>query len=576
MKILGINAFGHDTSAALVIDGILIAAIEEERLNREKKTREFPHLSIKYCLDAAGIKLNEIDFVTYAYKPSIWLTHRLFLHQIRYFPHALSELKHAPNMMKKFLNLKSLIIQELGCDIPIKFIKHHDAHIGSTYLVSPFEESAIMTIDGLGEYESCVHAVGRGSNIKRINSVSFPYSLGTMYACLSQFLHYMPEHDEGKVMGLSAYGDSEEYYERFKKIVKLKSDGTYSFDMSYFMYHRKRDLWVSDKFYEIFGPQRGKDEEINDRHKAVVAAGQRVLEDTILHMTESLHKKTQQDALCIAGGVALNSVTNGKILEQGYFKDIFVQPASSDDGLPIGSAFYLYNTLNNNPRKYVSLDSYLGPQYSIESIKEALSKYNLPINKSENTASDVASLLANQNIIGLYQGKMEFGPRSLGNRSIIADPRSAEMKDIVNSKVKFREPFRPFAPAILAERCIDFFENDYTSPYMLLVYKVREAKKHLIPAVVHVDGTGRVQTVTRDVNKRYYDIIKHFGDLTGVPVILNTSFNIKDEPIVCTPEEAIRCFLGTSIDVLVMEDYIVKKSDINLEDFDAPESYRHH
>lgn len=575
MKILGINAFGHDTSAALVIDGVLIAAIEEERLNREKKTRKFPHLSIEYCLGVAGIKLKDIDYVTYAYVPSIWFTHRFLLHQARYFPQALTEMKYFGKTFKEHLLLESTLKKELGMDIPIKFIKHHNAHMGSTFLVSPHESSAIMTIDGLGEYESCVHAVGSGSNIKRINHVNFPYSLGMMYSCLSQFLNYAPTYDEGKVMGLSSYGDRDEYYNDFKKIVRLKSDGTYDFDMSYFMYHRTRDVWVSDKFYKVFGAQKGKNEDINDRHMAVIAAGQRVLEDTILHMTESLHKKTKQDAICIAGGVALNSVTNGKILEQGYFKDIFVQPASSDDGLAIGSAFYLYNTLKKNSRKYVMSDSYLGPRYSVESIKDALDQYNLPVYESCNVASEVAHLLSKGNVIGLYQGKMEFGPRALGNRSIIADPRSAEMKDIVNSKIKFRESFRPFAPAILKERCADFFDNDYTSPYMLLVYKVRESMKHLIPAVVHADNTGRVQTVTERDNKRYYNIIKEFGDITGVPVILNTSFNIKDEPIVCFPEDAVRCFLGTDIDVLVMEDYIVKKTDINMEDFDSPECYRH-
>ena len=576
MVILGINAFGHDTSAALVVDGKLVAAIEEERLNREKKTRKFPHLAINYCLDVANLKITDVDFVTYAYKPLTWFTHRFLLHQFKFFPYALGELKYVKRMYKKFLFLESNLRKELGANIPIKFVKHHDAHIGSTFLVSPFEESAILTIDGLGEYESCVHAVGLGSEIKRLNHVNFPYSLGAMYACLSKFLNYVPEHDEGKVMGLSSYGDRDEYYQDFKKIVRLKRDGTYDFDMSYFMFHRTRDKWVSEKFYKVFGPQRAIDEEINDRHKAVAAAGQRFLEDVILHMTESLHQKTKKSAICVAGGVALNSVTNGKILEQGYFKDIFVQPASSDDGLPIGSAFYLYNTLMKNKRKYVAKHSYLGPKYPDSDILKALKKYKLPIYKNKNSSEEIATLLSEKNVIGLYQGAMEFGPRALGNRSIIADPRYEDMKDIVNSKVKFRESFRPFAPAILKEKCIEYFDNDYTSPYMLLVYKVRDEKKHLIPAVVHADGTGRVQTVTEKENARYYKIIKSFEEITGVPVILNTSFNIKDEPIVCTPEDAIRCFLGTSIDVLVMEDYIVKKSDLNMDDFDAPENYRHH
>jgi carbamoyltransferase len=576
MKILGINAFGHDTSAALLIDGQLVAAVEEERLNREKHTRVFPYQSVKFCLDQGSISLEDIDCITYAYKPHLWLTHRFLYHQLRYFPFALGELRYAGRQYRKFIPLRRNLRKALNRDIPVAFIKHHDAHIGSTYLVSPFDKAAILTVDGLGEYESCSLSDGYGNKIKRLQHVNFPHSLGTMYACITHFLGYIPEMDEGKTMGLSAYGDPDAYYKEFKKIVRLNGNGSYSLDLSYFMYHLKRDTWLSDKFYRIFGPRRQSGEEISDRHRAVTAAAQRVLEETILHITEHLHKKTKQTAICVAGGVALNCVTNGMILDQGYFKDVFIQPASGDNGLPIGSAFYYYNVIMGKPRRYVASDTYLGPAASEDEITAALEKYKLPVKKSANAAADIASLLTQKKVIGLLQGRMEFGPRALGNRSILADPRYPDMKDIVNNRVKFREPFRPFAPSVHAERCKEYFENDYPSPYMLLVYKVKPDKKKIIPSIVHEDQTGRVQTVLRDVNPMLYEIIKEFDKLTSVPVILNTSFNIKGEPIVCSAEDAVRCFLGTNLDVLVLENYIIKKDDLNLEDYGPQENYRHH
>jgi carbamoyltransferase len=562
MKILGINAFGHETSAALVIDGRLVAAVEEERLNREKKTRKFPYLSIAYCLEQAGITLADLDSVTFGCKSHLWLTHRLLYHQLRYFPYALGEIAHAARQFDKFILLKRNLRKALRADVPIYLARHHDAHIGSTYLVSPFDESAILTVDGLGEYESSVWATGHGNVIRRLRHVNFPHSLGMMYACISYFVGYNPGYDEGKVMGLSAWGDRDAFYKDFKKLVTLKRDGTFELDLSYFMYHRVRDRWVSEKFYRTFGPRRQRGEEINDRHRAVAAAAQRVLEDTILHMTEHLHHATRQTTLCIAGGVALNSVANGLILEQGLFKDIFIQPASGDAGIPIGSAFYYYNVVKGRPRRYVANDTFLGPQYGTAAIVDALRTHGLPVRKSEDVAAETARLLASKKVIGLFQGRMEFGPRALGNRSILADPRHDDMKDIINLKVKHREAYRPFAPAILHERCREFFENDYTSPYMLLVYKVRPEKKHEIPAVVHADDTGRIQTVVRDDNPRYYDIIKEFEKLTGIPVILNTSFNVDGEPIVCSPDDAVRCFLGTQLDALVMDDYVVSKDEL--------------
>lgn len=562
MNVLGLNAFGHDTSAALLVNGQLVAAVEEERLNREKKTRAFPYQSIAFCLETAGLTLKDVDCVTFAYKPHLWLTHRLLYHQARYFPFALGELPYAKRQFSKFVLLERNLRKALGADIPIHFTRHHDAHIGSTYLVSPFEDSAILTVDGLGEYESCVFAEGRGNRVQRLQQIWFPHSLGSMYACISHLVGYTAEFDEGKVMGLSAYGDRDAYYKEFKKIVTLKRDGTYALDLSYFMYHRTRDAWVSDKFYRIFGPRRGPEEEMNDRHRAVAAAAQRVLEETILHMTEHLHRRTRQTRLCVAGGVALNSVANGLILSQGYFKEIFIQPASGDNGLPIGSAFYYYNVVKGRPRTYVANDTFLGPAYPTSAIVEALQRHHLPLCRSTNVARDTARLLSQKKVVGLFQGRMEFGPRALGNRSIIADPRDAGMKDTINFKVKHREGYRPFAPAILKERCLEFFEHDYTSPYMLLVYKARPEKQHLIPAVVHADNTGRVQTIVRETTPRFHDIIKEFDALTGVPVILNTSFNGKGEPIVCTPDDAIRCFLRTQIDALVLDDYIVTKDQI--------------
>jgi len=575
MKILGINAFGHDTSAALVIDGNLIAAVEEERLNREKNTRAFPHLSIEYCLKEAGIKFHEIDCISYAYKPHLWFLQRFLYHQLRFFPHAMEELRYAKRSATKFLNLKNNIRSELKTTKSIVLVKHHDAHIASTYLISPFEKSAILTLDGIGEYETSVQAVGYGNQIKRLGSANFPHSLGLMYSCISHFVGYSAGLDEGKVMGLAAYGDSSHYYSEFKKIVRFKPFGKFEFDLSYFEYHKKRNQWLSEKFYKIFGPKRGIDEIMTERHINVAAAAQKVLEETILHITEGLFEKTKLDAICLAGGVALNSVANGKILEQGLFKEIFIQPASGDSGLPIGSAFYVHNIINGKKRDFVEKHTYWGPKFTASEIIEELNNYELPIYKSPNMAEEVAKLLTEKNVVGFYQGRMEFGPRALGNRSIIADPRFHDMKDIVNEKIKFRESYRPFAPAVLAEYCGDFFERDYTSPYMLLVYKAKPGVENIIPAVIHADGTGRVQTVEKELNPEYHGVISCFHKLTGVPVIINTSFNIKDEPIVCSPEDAIRCFLGTNIDVLVMDDYIVKKADLDLRKIGGQKKYRH-
>ena len=561
MKILGINAFGHDTSAALLVDGKLIAAVEEERLNREKCTRAFPHRSISYCLEAAGIKLSEVDYIGYAYKPMLWLRDRFFYHQLRYFPYALPEIRYAHRAFGKFFGIRHNIRKELGVDIPIKLIKHHDAHLASTYFVSGFDRSAVLTLDGLGEYETSVGAIGRGQSIERLDKINFPYSLGAMYACISHFVGYQAELDEGKVMGLAAYGDPSEYYNSFRKILSLNKNGTFSLDMSYFSYHLCRDKWVSDKFYKIFGPRREKGGEMTQRHINVAAAAQKVLEDAVLHRAEWLFDKTREKNLCLAGGVALNSVANGKIEAARMYENIYVQPASGDSGLPIGVVYSLYNKITELPKSFFMSHPYLGPQYSAEDCLKAIEKFELKYTTPNNISEAVAKALSEGKVVGLHQGRMEIGPRALGNRSILADPRNAAMKDIVNEKVKFREGYRPFAPAVTEERVGEYFDIKIKSPFMLIVSKAVDGASEKIPAVVHSDGTGRIQTVNREDNPVYYDIIHKFGELTNVPVVLNTSFNIKDEPIVCTPEDAIKCFLGTNIDALALGKYLLIKSE---------------
>jgi len=565
MYILGISAFQSDSSAALLKDGRLIGAIEEEKIVSRKHTGEFPASAIEYLLKTENIGIEEIGHIAFFWDPFLGLHHRM-LSILKNMPSSLaffsshsgiwSSMVFVNNMIKKAFNLKKQTYK-------FHYINHHLAHVASSYFLSDFKESAILTVDGSGEWTNTGMYHARASDILRIKEFSYPNSLGYLYASVTQYLGFKPNSGEGKVMGLSSYGKPA-YLDKFRQIVKLCPEGEYKLDLSYFDYYRNAahvnndKLWVSEKFIDEFGPMRMPESSIEERHEAIAASLQCVLNEAMLHMASYLYSVAKSENLCVAGGVALNSVANGYVLKNSKFKNIFIQPAAGDGGGSVGAALYMHNCILKKPRVFSNEVIFLGPAFTGEEILKEVKAHNLPYRHVDPTAEG-ARLLADGKIIGWFQGRMEFGPRALGHRSIIADPRRPEMKDIVNLKVKHREPFRPFAPSILEEKLTEYFDHDYPSPVMLLVYDVLPDKRDAIPAVTHVDGTGRVQTVSRKECPVYYDLINNFYKNTGVPVILNTSFNVRGKPIVCTPKQAIDCFLSTRMDYLIMGDILVWK-----------------
>jgi len=564
MYILGINYLGQDTAVALVQDGNLICAAEEERLNREKHTREFPDLSIAFCLKKAGIDINDVDTIALSMNPYRRFTDKFLFHTLRYFPRANTLAAQEAGYARKLLGTEKELRNKTGFKNKISYLNHHFCHMASSYYLSPFSESAILSIDGLGEYESSVAGYASGNTIKKIYKKHYPHSLGVLYAAVTYFLGCRVNSGEGKIMGLAPYGNPDVYYKEFKKILKLKPNGNYELDLSYFVFPFKRDKWISDKFVNIFGPISPKDTEPTDRHRNIAAALQKVLEEGVLHVANELHKRVGVDNICLAGGVALNCVANGKILKKTPFKRIFVQPAASDAGAAIGAALYYYYAIAKKGKGQLhphQKSTYLGPEFTESDYVSAINAYGLKYKKSDDISGESARLLSDGKILGWFQGAMEFGPRALGNRSIITAPYPAEMKDILNSRVKHRESYRPFAPSILREKCSEYFDSDHESPYMLLAYNTHLQKRESVAAIVHVDGTGRVQTVTEETNPRYYRLISEFEKLTGRPVILNTSFNVRGEPIVCEPEDAIKCFLKTKMDYLILGDYVIDKGE---------------
>ncbi|MBN2105761.1 carbamoyltransferase [bacterium] len=562
MYILGIDCYGHDSAAALLKDGEIVAIAEEERFTREKHTTSFPINAMKYCLEEAGIEGSQLDMVGYYWDPSLGVGQRIW-HILRYFPHSI-ELVRSRTKKDFFpmLKIRDLIWKSLNldhADTRFEYVEHHLAHAASTFLVSPFEQAAILSIDAVGEWTSTWYGYGKKNRIYLLKEIGFPHSMGMLYGSVTEYLGFKFASGEGKVMGLAPYGKPI-YINEFRKIVKLKPEGGFKLDLSYFDFHKKgRGHWVSKKFIEEFGPARTT-EKATDPHYADIAASlQLMTEEVGLHCAEYLHKETGMDTICMAGGVALNSVMNGRILSEGPFKDIYIQPIANDAGTSLGTALVLHNKYGGE-RKAQMPHAYWGPSFEDAQIETVLKSKNIPYEKLNNAPEKTAELLAGGRIVGWFQGRMEVGPRALGNRSILADPRKAEMKDILNSRVKHRESFRPFAPSILEERVSDYFEVDYPSPFMILVYKVRPEKEHEVAAISHVDHTGRVQTVSRQYNPRYWNLIDEFRKITGVPVVLNTSFNIRGEPIVGSPEDAVSCFLGTGMDYLVLNDYLLDKS----------------
>jgi carbamoyltransferase len=574
LYILGINAYHGDAAAAIVKDGQLIAAVEEERFNRKKHCAGFPAAAVRYCLQAANISVNELDHVGISRDPSAHL-HKKILFSITRIPNLSGLIAARLANAAKVHDLREELARAL--DVSPQFraqihkVEHHRAHMASCFLVSPFDRAAILSIDGFGDFISTMWGVGENNHIDVLGQIEYPHSAGIVYTATSQYLGFPKYGDEGKVMGLAPYGRPR-YLEQFRDIIRTDKGAGFKLDLNYFKHDSEGvDMtWedgsptigriFSDKFINAFGPARLAGEPLTSLHEDIAASLQARLEEVSFHILNQLHQQTKTDRLCLAGGVAYNSVMNGKILLSTPFREVFVQPAAGDSGTALGVCYYIHNVLLQQPRSFVMEHAYTGPEFGNGQIDGVVrgSDFDWRELSDHELTLAAAQAVADGKIVGWFQGRMEFGPRALGNRSIVVDPRRAEMKDILNARIKKREPFRPFAPSILEESVGEYFEQTHPSPSMLMVYQVKQDKRSVIPAVTHVDGSGRLQTVARSTNPRYHQLISDFEQLTGVPVVLNTSFN-EDEPIVCTPEEALNCFQRTRMDVLFLGNYMLQR-----------------
>lgn len=565
MIILGLNYYYHDSTACIIVDGKLIAAIEEERLNRDKHTIAFPDSAIDRCLKIAKLNYSDIDHIAVSIRPFHNVSKKLLYYT--FHTRKLSTVKgvlnneiiHGLRKQKSFWKWykKQWISKTNGPDV--YFIPHHNCHAPGSFFVSPYKEAALLGIDGSGEWATTWLGYGVDNKVEILGESFFPYSLGSFYVAITYFCGFKPYYDEGKTMGLAPMGNPEVYKDAIAKLVWVDSDGKLHLDLSYFNFQNLSLERLSPKFYAKFGERRKPEEEFTQRHMDMAAAFQHVLEERVLEICDVLYKKTKMDYLVISGGVSLNSVMNGRIVRESKFKDIYVMPAAGDNGTAIGAAYYLYNGIFKNPRNFVHSDPYIGTSYTNEEIEMVLKGAKLKYAYFEDIAEKASALLEKGKIIGWFQGRMEIGPRALGNRSILANPTFPDMQAKINSEVKFREAFRPFAPSTIVEAKNDYFDIDVEAPFMLKVCNVLKDKQEIISAVTHVDGSARLQTVTRDLNPRYYDLIKKLGDKTGVPVVLNTSFNVQGEPVVESPKDAIRCFCTTGLDALVIGNFVLTK-----------------
>ncbi len=560
MNILGISCFYHDAAAALVQDGTLIAASQEERFTREKHDQDFPKNAIEFCLDYAHLKPTQIDNVVFYDKPFEKFDRILQTYIATWPKGLLSFLKAMPIWIKEKIWIPQIIRSELDYEGQILFAEHHISHAASAFLVSPFDEAAILTTDGVGEWDTTTFGIGRGNEISLLKSIPFPHSLGLFYSAFTYYLGFRVNSAEYKVMGLAPYGEPKYYDLIMRELVTMREDGSFNLNMRYFTYEYGLKM-TGRRFSKLFGePVRKPESTLTQFHKDVAASLQKATDTIMVNMARHVERETKMKYLCMAGGVALNCVSNSKILENTSFHDIFVQPAAGDAGGAVGSAYYVYNAILGNPRTFVMNNVFLGPEFSDAQIEMLLKSKNVTYRKCDRQEllQEAARLIADQKVIGWFQGRMEFGPRALGNRSIIADARNPKNQSIVNLKIKFRESFRPFAPTVLEDRAMEYFEFDRPGPFMLFVANVRQDRR-MISAVTHVDGSARLQTVSREQNSLFYDLIAEFDRQTGCPVIINTSFNIRGEPIVCTPEDAWRCFMRTEMDCLIMGGFIVEK-----------------
>ncbi|MFN3532495.1 MAG: carbamoyltransferase [Candidatus Brocadia sp.] len=564
--VLGINNM-HDASAAIVVDGNVVAASEEERFSRCKHHIGFPAGAIRYCLDEAGVTMKDLDAVALSWRP--WVLGTRILNALKSVSFSKKAFRaktsrgmgQMGNEWYQLFTMKWLIEKHFGKgNFRLHYIDHHLCHAVSAFYVSPFERAAALTVDGAGEEDTTVFWACEGTEIKRLASIKLPHSLGQFYASITGFLGFKVQSDEYKVMGMAPYGKPA-FADFFRnKIFDLRKDGTFQLKDRFLDYHLARQGIFLEEIVRTLGKNRLPDEEVTNHHMDIARSAQVVLEEVLFHMANHLHSKTNVDKICLAGGVALNCVANGKLLDNTPFRQIFVQPAAGDAGTSIGAALHVYHRYTREPRRYQMKDAYLGPSYSNQQCIDTLNEFGLSYKEltKEELCSRIATFLSAGKLVCWFQGRMEWGPRALGNRSLLADPRRSEMRDIINLKVKQREPFRPFAPSVLEEKSHDYFGNPIPSPFMLFAFKVNPNRQKDIPAVTHVDGTARPQTVGKEVNPLYWNLIKEFENRTGVPVLLNTSFNVQ-EPIVCSPKDAVACFLKTKVDYLVLNNLLIEQ-----------------
>jgi carbamoyltransferase len=562
-NVLGISCFYHDAAAAVLRDGVVIAAGQEERFSRKKHDSDFPRRAIQYVLHEAGLRPEELDAVGFYDKPLLKFE-RMLSTYVATFPRSFASFRKAmPVWLHEKLWVPSIIRKELKpYKGPILFAEHHTSHAASCFLPSPFEEAAILTVDGVGEWATASYGVGKGTDVALFKEIRFPHSLGLLYSAFTYYLGFKVNSAEYKVMGLAPYGKPVHFDRIMREMVRLSEDGSFKLDMKYFAYDHGLTM-TNGAFDDFFGgPPRKPETWMNEREFDIAASIQKVCEEIVLHMVRHLHEETGLTKLCMAGGVALNCVANGRVIRETPMKELWVQPAAGDAGGAVGVAHYVYNTIHRQPRGRPWTHAYLGPQFTDAEIAEYLDGAGARYR----TLSDrellplTAKLLSEQNVVGWFQGRMEFGPRALGARSILADPRDPKMRDTLNMKIKFREGFRPFAPSVLADKASEWFDIDCDSPYMLLVAQVREGRRS-IPSVTHVDNSARLQTVSREEAPLYYDLIAEFERLTGVPIVINTSFIVRGEPIVCTPHDAYLCFMRTNMDHLVLGHHLLDKKE---------------
>lgn len=588
MYILGISAFYHDSAACLLKDGEILAAVQEERFTRKKGDHAFPTHSINYCLKHAGITGHDLSYVVFYDKPFLKFE-RLLETYLSYVPVGIkSFIKAMPLWIKEKLWMKEFIKKELGFEGKILFPEHHESHAASAFYPSPFHEAAFLTMDGVGEWTTSSFGVGSGNKIQIDSDIHFPHSIGLLYSAFTYYTGFKVNSGEYKVMGLAPYGEPKYVDKIYSELIDLKEDGSFKMNMEYFNYCAGLTM-TNEKFHKLFsGPPRKPESKLTQKEMDLARSVQEVTEEVMLRMAKHVRKETGQKNLCLAGGVALNCVANGKLLRENIFDNIWIQPAAGDAGGALGAALtawyqYLGNIRIANEKTDAMNGAYLGPEFTNKEIENWLTEKEIPFKQLSDDIlySETASLLADEKVVGWFQGRMEFGPRALGNRSIVGEARSAKMQATMNIKIKFREGFRPFAPSVLSEKVSDYFEMENESPYMLLVANVKkerqkamtEEQKKLfgieklnilrsdIPAVTHIDYSARIQTVQKETNPRYHKLISEFEKQTGYAVVVNTSFNVRGEPIVCTPQDAYRCFMRTDIDYLVLGNFLLNKAE---------------